>query len=65
MTLQLDTSADGYVDWDEFVTYMILQLKERDQVQVKTRQPFRTDAKIRHVVHNRVSYHGYYGNMGN
>ena len=52
--LQLDTSADGFVDWNEFVTYMLLQLKERDQIKVKTRIPFRTDPRIRHVVHNRV-----------
>ncbi|MGH0146081.1 UNVERIFIED_CONTAM: hypothetical protein FKN15_018407 [Acipenser sinensis] len=28
--LYVDTSCDGYVDWDEFCTYMKLQYKEKD-----------------------------------
>ncbi|RXM37418.1 hypothetical protein EOD39_0092 [Acipenser ruthenus] len=30
--LYVDTSCDGYVDWDEFCTYMKLQYKEKDFV---------------------------------
>ncbi|XP_018431164.1 PREDICTED: WD repeat-containing protein on Y chromosome-like, partial [Nanorana parkeri] len=27
---KVDTSCDGYIDWSEFCTYMLLQYKERD-----------------------------------
>ncbi|XP_053308771.1 WD repeat-containing protein on Y chromosome-like [Spea bombifrons] len=29
---KVDTSCDGFVDWSEFCTYMLLQYKERDYV---------------------------------
>uniref|UniRef100_A0A8C5R5F8 EF-hand domain-containing protein n=1 Tax=Leptobrachium leishanense TaxID=445787 RepID=A0A8C5R5F8_9ANUR len=29
---KVDTSCDGYVDWDEFCTYMLLQYKEKDYI---------------------------------
>ncbi|XP_063312164.1 WD repeat-containing protein on Y chromosome-like [Pelobates fuscus] len=29
---KVDTSCDGYVDWSEFCTYMLLQYKEKDYI---------------------------------
>ncbi|KAK6478274.1 WD repeat-containing protein on Y chromosome [Huso huso] len=34
---KVDTSCDGYVDWDEFCTYMKLQYKEKDFVSTRRR----------------------------
>ncbi|XP_036384187.1 WD repeat-containing protein on Y chromosome [Megalops cyprinoides] len=28
---KMDTSCDGYVDWDEFCTYMLLEYREKDR----------------------------------
>ncbi|KAM4663576.1 cilia- and flagella-associated protein 337-like [Discoglossus pictus] len=33
---KVDTSCDGFVDWDEFCTYMLLQYKEKDYMVTKT-----------------------------
>ncbi|KAJ1129414.1 hypothetical protein NDU88_007784 [Pleurodeles waltl] len=40
----VDTSCDGFVDWSEFCTFMLLQYKEKDYVKTKketflTQQP--------------------------
>lgn len=53
--LQLDTSCDGYVDWNEFCTYMLLLYREQDYLRAKQEMPFMVEPVIRHIVHNRVS----------
>ena len=53
-SFQLDTSCDGFVDWNEFTTYMLLQFRENDYMRAKKQIPFPNEAKIRHIVHNRV-----------
>ena len=53
LILQLDTSDDGFVDWDEFCTYMLLQLRENDFLASQTQRPFQSEAKIRHIVYNK------------
>ncbi|XP_064637087.1 WD repeat-containing protein on Y chromosome-like isoform X2 [Lineus longissimus] len=50
---KLDTSGDGYVDWGEFCTYMLLQYRENDYMRTKKELPFRSEPKIRHSIHNR------------
>jgi len=50
MLLQLDTSADGFVDWNEFATYMLLHYRENDYLRTKKEIPFVNDPKIKHVV---------------
>ncbi|XP_071952599.1 cilia- and flagella-associated protein 337-like [Antedon mediterranea] len=50
---KVDTSADGYVDWNEFCTYMLMQLRETDYMRLKKFLPFSADPKIRHIVQNR------------
>ncbi|XP_041364011.1 WD repeat-containing protein on Y chromosome-like isoform X2 [Gigantopelta aegis] len=50
---KLDTSCDGYVDWNEFCTYMLLLYRENDYLRTKKQIPFLVEPKIRHVVHNR------------
>lgn len=51
---QLDTSLDGYVDWNEFCTYMLLLYRENDYMRTKREIPFLVEPKLRHIVHNRV-----------
>jgi hypothetical protein len=53
--LQLDTSCDGYVDWEEFLTYFMLLYRENDYLRSKKDIPFQVEAVIRHIVQNRVS----------
>ncbi|XP_076443223.1 cilia- and flagella-associated protein 337-like isoform X3 [Babylonia areolata] len=50
---KLDTSCDGYVDWEEFLTYMMLLYRENDYLRTKKDTPFQVEAVIRHIVHNR------------
>lgn len=50
---KLDTSCDGYVDWNEFCTYLLLLYRENDYVRTKKDIPFLQEPKIRHVVPNR------------
>ncbi|XP_064614731.1 WD repeat-containing protein on Y chromosome-like [Liolophura sinensis] len=50
---KLDTSCDGYVDWNEFCTYMLLLYRENDYLRTKREIPFITEPKIRHIVYNR------------
>ncbi|ESO82038.1 hypothetical protein LOTGIDRAFT_176316, partial [Lottia gigantea] len=49
----LDTSCDGYVDWDEFCTYMLLLYRENDYIRSKKEIPFLQEPKIRHIVPNK------------
>ncbi|CAH1794020.1 unnamed protein product [Owenia fusiformis] len=51
--VKLDTSCDGYVDWDEFCTYMLLQYRENDYMRHKRQLPFTQEPRIRHIVQNR------------
>lgn len=53
---QLDTSLDGYVDWNEFCTYMLLLYRENDYMRTKREIPFLVEPKLRHIVHNRVHF---------
>ncbi|XP_062601746.1 WD repeat-containing protein on Y chromosome-like isoform X1 [Saccostrea cucullata] len=50
---KLDTSLDGYVDWNEFCTYMLLLYRENDYMRTKREIPFLVEPKLRHIVHNR------------
>ena len=56
LIFQVDTSADGMVDWNEFCTYMLLHYKENDVMKRKQAVPFTDQPKIRHISPNRVSY---------
>ncbi|MGH0136072.1 UNVERIFIED_CONTAM: hypothetical protein FKN15_019030 [Acipenser sinensis] len=49
----VDTSCDGYVDWDEFCTYMLLQYKERDFVSTRRETFLGTQPLIRLCLHNK------------
>ncbi|GFO38221.1 WD repeat-containing protein on y chromosome-like isoform x1 [Plakobranchus ocellatus] len=51
--MKLDTSCDGYVDWNEFCTYLLLLYRENDYLRTKRDIPFLVEPKIRHIVHNR------------
>ncbi|CAL1530117.1 unnamed protein product [Lymnaea stagnalis] len=51
--MKLDTSSDGYVDWNEFCSYLLLTFRENDYLRTKTEIPFMLEPKIRHIVHNR------------
>ncbi|KAK7469672.1 hypothetical protein BaRGS_00036301, partial [Batillaria attramentaria] len=51
--MKLDTSCDGYVDWNEFCTYMLLLYRENDYLRTKRDIPFQVEPVIRHIVHNR------------
>ena len=55
ISLQLDVSCDGYVDWDEFCHYMLMQFKENEHIrQQKTQLAFQTPPKIKHLPTNKV-----------
>ncbi|XP_052069658.1 WD repeat-containing protein on Y chromosome-like isoform X4 [Mytilus californianus] len=51
--LKLDSTCDGYVDWNEFCTYLLLLYRENDYMSTKREIPFLAEAKITHVIHNR------------
>ncbi|KAK3758931.1 hypothetical protein RRG08_016011 [Elysia crispata] len=51
--MKLDTSCDGYVDWNEFCTYLLLLYRENDYLRTKREIPFLVEPKIRHIVHNK------------
>lgn len=36
----MDKNCDGTVDWDEYLTYMLLECQERDTMNVLAQQPF-------------------------
>ncbi|KAK3091715.1 hypothetical protein FSP39_022107 [Pinctada imbricata] len=50
---KLDTSLDGYVDWNEFCTYMLLLYRENDYMRTKREIPFLSEPKIRHIDHTK------------
>ncbi|KAI0223371.1 WD repeat-containing protein 49 [Lamellibrachia satsuma] len=50
---KLDSTCDGYVDWDEFCSYILIQLREGDYGQAKKMIPFNSEPRIRHIVYNR------------
>ncbi len=52
--MQVDTSADGMVDWNEFCTYMLLHYKESDAMRRKQAMPFTGLPKLRHIGPNKV-----------
>ena len=40
MFMKIDTNCDGTVDWDEFCTYMLLEYKERQDMNYVNETPF-------------------------
>ncbi|MBN3300586.1 WDR49 protein, partial [Amia calva] len=50
---QVDTSCDGYVDWDEFCTYMLLQYNERDYAGHHKDTFLSTQPLIKHCLYNK------------
>ncbi|XP_075931298.1 cilia- and flagella-associated protein 337-like [Petromyzon marinus] len=51
---KVDTSGDGYVDWGDFCTYMLMQYRERDFARARHEAPFPPLALvIRHCTHNK------------
>ncbi|BFZ18007.1 hypothetical protein BsWGS_21047 [Bradybaena similaris] len=51
--IKLDTMSDGFVDWNEFCTHLLLLYRENDYMHTKCDLPFVEEAKIRHIVQNR------------
>ncbi|XP_052262965.1 WD repeat-containing protein on Y chromosome-like isoform X3 [Dreissena polymorpha] len=51
--MKLDSSGSGYVDWNEFCTYLLLLYRENDYMRTKREIPFLVEPKIRHIVQNR------------
>ncbi|XP_052783274.1 WD repeat-containing protein on Y chromosome-like isoform X3 [Mya arenaria] len=51
--MKLDSSGIGYVDWNEFCTYLLLLYRENDYMRTKREIPFLVEPKIRHIVQNR------------
>ncbi|KAG2460939.1 WDR49 protein, partial [Polypterus senegalus] len=51
---KVDTSCDGYVDWDEFCTYMLMRYKEKDYVNNGRDTTFTSQPLIKHCLHNKV-----------
>ena len=43
--MKVDTNCDGTVDWDEYLTYMLLECREKDSMSVQARQPFPRDVR--------------------
>ncbi|XP_066560708.1 cilia- and flagella-associated protein 337 [Amia ocellicauda] len=50
---KVDTSCDGYVDWDEFCTYMLLQYNERDYAGHHKDTFLSTQPLIKHCLYNK------------
>ncbi|XP_041474209.1 WD repeat-containing protein on Y chromosome-like [Lytechinus variegatus] len=50
---KVDTSADGMVDWNEFVTYMLLHYRENDNMKLRKNVVFNKEPKIRHIAQNK------------
>jgi WD40 repeat protein len=46
---KLDVTSDGCVDWNEFCTYILVQLKENDYISKKKQLPFQSEPRIRHI----------------
>ncbi|KAG7491778.1 hypothetical protein MATL_G00007240 [Megalops atlanticus] len=52
---KVDTSCDGYVDWDEFCTYMLLQYREKDRTVQPRDALLSPQPLIRHCPYNKLS----------
>ncbi|MBN3313526.1 WDR49 protein, partial [Atractosteus spatula] len=52
---KVDTSCDGYVDWEEFCTYLLLQYKEKDYTGRQRETFLSTQPVIRHCLYNKVT----------
>ncbi|XP_072168406.1 cilia- and flagella-associated protein 337-like [Diadema setosum] len=50
---KVDTSADGMVDWNEFVTYMLLHYRENDNMKMRKYVVFNTEPRLRHITQNK------------
>ncbi|XP_043942680.1 WD repeat-containing protein on Y chromosome-like [Protopterus annectens] len=50
---KVDTACDGFVDWSEFCTYMLLQYREKDYVTARKETFAKRDPLIRHCVYNK------------
>ncbi|XP_076809582.1 cilia- and flagella-associated protein 337-like isoform X1 [Clavelina lepadiformis] len=50
---KMDTACDGYVDWNEFCTYMLLQMREIEHLQKMKLIPFASAAIIKQIFHNK------------
>nr|XP_015211450.1 PREDICTED: WD repeat-containing protein on Y chromosome-like isoform X2 [Lepisosteus oculatus] len=50
---KVDTSCDGYVDWEEFCTYLLLQYKEKDYTGRQRETFLSTQPIIRHCLYNK------------
>ncbi|XP_039256207.2 cilia- and flagella-associated protein 337-like isoform X1 [Styela clava] len=50
---KVDTGCDGYVDWNEFCTYMLLQMRELEHIQNAKLKPFTTEAIVKRAYHNK------------
>ncbi len=44
--MKVDTNCDGTVDWDEYLTYMLLECREKDIMQAQAKQPFPREVKV-------------------
>ena len=44
--MKVDTNCDGTVDWEEYLTYMLLECREKDSMNVQSlRLPFPRDVR--------------------
>ncbi len=48
----MDTNCDGTVDWDEYLTYMLLECREKDSMSMQAQRPFPKELRnIKDVPH--------------
>ena len=48
--MKVDTNCDGTVDWDEYLSYMLLEYREKDQMLMESQKPFPKDIrKVRNM----------------
>ena len=52
--LQIDTEGEGYIDQDEFCSYILQQLRERDSLQHMRSLPFQDPPKFKHNTYSKV-----------
>ncbi|XP_048575994.1 WD repeat-containing protein on Y chromosome isoform X3 [Nematostella vectensis] len=50
---KVDIASDGMVDWDEFCTYMMIQLQEHDESAHHSKGPFNPKPNIARIAHNK------------
>nr|XP_026689544.1 WD repeat-containing protein on Y chromosome isoform X2 [Ciona intestinalis] len=50
---KVDTACDGYVDWNEFCTYMLLQMREWEHIQNLKLIPFESQAVVGQIFNNK------------